>query len=377
MSEFQYYEWQIIDRPLNPDERRAVSRLSSHMDVVTSTQAVVTYGWGDFKHDPRAVLLKYFDAGLYFSNWGSRRLMFRFPATALDAPAVDAYCLEDGVTLTAGGAFYVLDIDWHVDSEREWDDAAGILSRLISLREAILAQDYRPLYLAWLGAMTAPDLSHPGEDEHEDEPGPPLPAGLQNPGDDLTALVEFFDIDCYLVAAAAQAGAALTVPVDRPLVTALAQLTRQECEDYLGRLLNGEPQLQHVLRRRLLALTGKKPAVAQPPTPSIRQLLEVAERLRVEAGRRARAEAERRRLVALEALALREDDTWNEIVSLIERRQPRAYDDAVSLLRQLRDLAVHRHELAEFQHRCAELRRRFGNRPSLIERLRQAGLTEG
>jgi hypothetical protein len=65
MSEYQYYEWQTIDRPLSSSEREAVSGLSSHMETATSTQAIVTYSWGDFKHDSRQVLLQYFDAHRY------------------------------------------------------------------------------------------------------------------------------------------------------------------------------------------------------------------------------------------------------------------------------------------------------------------------
>jgi len=34
---------------------------SSHIEV-SSSQAVVTYHWSDFCHDPKKVLLKYFDA---------------------------------------------------------------------------------------------------------------------------------------------------------------------------------------------------------------------------------------------------------------------------------------------------------------------------
>ena len=79
MSEYQYYEWQTIDRPLTASEQREVNALSSHMDTVTSTQALVTYSWGDFKHDPAQVLLKYFDAFLYDSNFGSRRYFQRGP----------------------------------------------------------------------------------------------------------------------------------------------------------------------------------------------------------------------------------------------------------------------------------------------------------
>ncbi len=42
MSEYQYYEWQTLDRLLTPEEQAAVNKLSSHIDV-TSTRAVVSY----------------------------------------------------------------------------------------------------------------------------------------------------------------------------------------------------------------------------------------------------------------------------------------------------------------------------------------------
>ena len=61
MSEYQYYEWQTIDRLLTDAEQDAVNGLSSHI-AVTASQAVVTYEWGDFKHNPRQVLARYFDA---------------------------------------------------------------------------------------------------------------------------------------------------------------------------------------------------------------------------------------------------------------------------------------------------------------------------
>jgi hypothetical protein len=33
MSEYQYYEWQTLDRTLTPEERAAVNELSSHIDA--------------------------------------------------------------------------------------------------------------------------------------------------------------------------------------------------------------------------------------------------------------------------------------------------------------------------------------------------------
>ncbi len=71
MSEYQYYEWQAVDKLLTEAEQDAVGRLSSHIDVSPS-RAVVTYSWGDFKHDPRQDLARFFDAHLCLANWGSR-----------------------------------------------------------------------------------------------------------------------------------------------------------------------------------------------------------------------------------------------------------------------------------------------------------------
>ena len=70
MSEYQYYGWQTIDRPLTAAERAAVAKLSSHIEV-SATHAQVEYQWGDFKHDPIQVLARYFDAFQYYANWGN------------------------------------------------------------------------------------------------------------------------------------------------------------------------------------------------------------------------------------------------------------------------------------------------------------------
>ena len=55
MSEYQYHEWQTLERPLSAAEQKAVNELSSHIDV-TSTHASVTYNWSSFRHDPINVL---------------------------------------------------------------------------------------------------------------------------------------------------------------------------------------------------------------------------------------------------------------------------------------------------------------------------------
>jgi hypothetical protein len=148
MSEYQYYEWQTLERPLTDTEQEAVNGLSSHIDV-TSSQAIVTYQWGDFKHDPINVLAKYFDAHLYVTNWGTRHLAFRFPKGLVDVDAIGTYCDEDHIHFKAISDVLVLEFEMNEEEDYdEWLDERGLLSTLARLRDDIMQADYRALYLA-------------------------------------------------------------------------------------------------------------------------------------------------------------------------------------------------------------------------------------
>jgi len=195
MSEYQYYEWQTLERPLSAAEQAAVNGLSSHIDV-TSSQAIVTYNWGDFKHDPIHVLAEYFDAHLYMANWGTRRLAFRFPKGLVDVDAIERYCDEDHVHIQTMGDVQVLEFEMNEEEGfDEWIEERGLLSTLGRLRDDILQGDYRALYLAWLKTMS---LESDDYDEDEDDPDnffndpePPLPAGLKKLTPPLKALADF------------------------------------------------------------------------------------------------------------------------------------------------------------------------------------------
>ena len=63
MSEYQYYEFHAIDRPLSERERREL-RACSTRATITSTRLINHYEWGDLKGDPRVWIEKYFDAFL-------------------------------------------------------------------------------------------------------------------------------------------------------------------------------------------------------------------------------------------------------------------------------------------------------------------------
>jgi hypothetical protein len=81
MSEYQYYEFQAIDRPLSEADRQALRDLSTRARI-TATSFTNSYEWGDFKGDPAKLMERWFDLHLYLANWGSRRLMIRLPKRA-------------------------------------------------------------------------------------------------------------------------------------------------------------------------------------------------------------------------------------------------------------------------------------------------------
>jgi len=65
---------------------------------------------------------------------------------------------------------------------------------------------------------------------------------------------------------------------------------------------------------------------------------------------------------------------WQQIDEFIERKTPKAYNEAIALLNDLRDLAEFQKELDIFNQRINKIRRTYSRRPSLIDRLRAAKL---
>jgi hypothetical protein len=247
MSTYQYYEFQAIDRLLTDEEQQAVAQLSSRLEP-HPRQAVFVYHWSDFRGNPAEILAKYYDAMLYMASWGSRRLMFRFPRTALDLESAAAYCqpliVQDYISFLTEEEYVILNVEFHDEGRGDWLEGEGWLPAMLGLRDDILRGDYRALYLAWLKTLEVEDLL-------ESVSEPPVPPGLQSLSPALHTLVEFFEIDDMLVRAAAEASGERSAPPEGWLQSALGRLPGEERDDFLLRLARGEPHLSIDLNRRL------------------------------------------------------------------------------------------------------------------------------
>lgn len=200
MSEYQYYEFQAIDRTLTEEERTEIGSWSSRT-TPSSTQAIFTYSYGQFPKSAKKVVEKFFDAMLYLSNWGTKQLIFRLPRTIVDEKLLTPYCFSDMVSISVTEGYAILDICFSDEEGGDWIEGEGWLSSLIPLRNDILNGDYRMLYLSWLHAINlAYDV-----DNCVDELEPPVPHNLQSITASLRSFIDLFEIDNNLVAAAAEA----------------------------------------------------------------------------------------------------------------------------------------------------------------------------
>ena len=64
MSEYQYYEFLAVDRPLTEGEMGELSGISTRADI-TPTSFINEYNWGDLKANPAKLLQRYFDVFVY------------------------------------------------------------------------------------------------------------------------------------------------------------------------------------------------------------------------------------------------------------------------------------------------------------------------
>ncbi|MCB0531998.1 MAG: hypothetical protein KDD14_07340 [Saprospiraceae bacterium] len=257
MSEFQLYQFKSIDRPLTATERKEIGSWSSRTNP-TATSATFIYAYGDFPKDAEKVVEKYFDAMLYATNWGTKRLMFRLPKNLVDAEELSAYTFEmeyseDSISLQECKSCYLLDINFHNEDGGTWLDEDDFdLDDFSSLREDILQGDYRALYLIWLQFAHNATAYQEEEDEEDTrlEP-PPTPVNLSKLTATLKAVIDFFEIDQDIVTAAKKASKKIEPPAldYRKLIS---ELSESECKEWLLRLANGEPRLELEFKKRLL-----------------------------------------------------------------------------------------------------------------------------
>jgi hypothetical protein len=202
---------------------------------------------------------------------------------------------------------------------------------------------------------------------------PPLPPGLKKLSPSLQNFVQIFEIDPFLVQAAAEASPDLKEALAVDYRELIGRLPRAEGDDFLARLAEGDPGVGLALRKRLsafLPLERSQPARQR----TLQQLHQRAEQLE-KAEKKRQAEAARQKHIAeMKALAAREAQVWQQVDTLLDtgRKIASVYDEATELLEKLKQLADFQDTRDSFRAHLHRLAQKYATRPSLIDRWKNA-----
>lgn len=385
MSEYQYYEFAAIDRPLTRAEMGELRSVSARA-VITPSGFINHYEWGDLKADPADWMRRYFDAFVYTANWCSCRLALRVPLASFRKAELKPFATKWALTIEAADEHWIF--DWALDESEDYDrfaeeDGSGWMRRLAPLRDELLRGDLRPLYLGWLAGAGGGEL-------RDDALEPEVPPGLSELSPPQQALVEFLEIDpdILVAAMAGSARASRTDAEDDDRLDAwLGEWSRDEMAAVLKLIAQGQGQEaeRRVRTRHAAWMKAQRPSVAATARRrNVAELRELAKsasgaRLAREAKERAKQEAERRRQreVQLRQVMADVDKHWDAIDAQAKRGSASGYDRAVRALVDLAEGYALTSSPKEFERALRRFLVRHATRGALLRRLAEAGLWSG
>jgi hypothetical protein len=271
VSEYQYYEFAALDEPLTDKQMTALRALSTRAEI-TPTSFVNEYHWGDFKGDPRKSIVDYFDAFLYYANWGTLWCMFRLAKAAVDLAVFQPFNTEDAIEIVVKGKNVIVDIciqDEPGDYDVPYEQTLG---PLISARTELLEGDVGPLYVAWLAAVQRHIVDDEAAEPCDVSQLAPINAGTR-------ALGNFLCVSDELLKTAFGA-ATKKLRVDPPSKISkwALSLPQQEKDNYLAAFIAEPPT---VVRSKLLKQYRASQA---PPASAIKSQRRTCAELRAAAG---------------------------------------------------------------------------------------------
>ncbi|MBU2547620.1 MAG: hypothetical protein KKB20_04330 [Proteobacteria bacterium] len=380
MSEYQYYEFLAVDRPLTSEEMAGLRRISTRASI-TPVSFTNEYNYGDLKADPVELLKYCFDAHVYVANWGTAVFMVRLPIDVLPAKTAGAVSAPGVLDFEATETHWI--ITWRLDESKDYDrfgmeDGGGWMARLAPIRDELLRGDVRGLYIGWLAAVSMEMLE-------DDDPEPLAVEGLGSLTAAQQALAEFLEVDVDLLAGAGMGRSEEKdeAESEKEIDDWLEGLGRDEVAGILKLLLAGQgQQAERTLKNRFFewrrGLRGERTDAPLRTVGELWNNAKASEKIRLEREKieRERLEARRRaeRLAYLETLAKDFPKAWESIEANVERGSGLGYNEACRALVDLSDAYQAHASRKAFQGELKKFMAGHMRRKALIERLVKAGL---
>ncbi|EIV0336008.1 MULTISPECIES: hypothetical protein [Gammaproteobacteria] len=368
MSEYQYYKFERLDGYLDAKARQALRSISSRAEI-SATSFQVYYTYSDLKAEPSELILKYFDIGFYYADWGSIDAYIKLPAGTL--PEALLGFSSDGLHVHENDEWQLLifsleEYDEYFDDEH----ADDFFQYLAGLRCGLMQGDWRLVYFMWLKAFDFND---------DVEQMPLIQFDFEHLSEELQAFAALYDIPLALVKALAmvlsEQPSHQAKQTQLTLDAWLHNLSEAE-KDTLLRTLFEQGQLT---RHQALALTRKEPANTDEIyqywlTPAVispfieqaqsqlqqEQAAALAKKLAIE-----KAEKEK----ALTDIYNQREHYWQQSQEQADRTCASGYDAASRYLHQLFDAYQFKADEAAFEQRFKRFVVANNSRKALLNRL--------
>ena len=383
MSEYQYYEFLAIDRPLTAGEMDELRALSTRA-TITPVSFTNEYNWGDFKGNPNKLMQRYFDAHVYVANWMTAVFMVRLPMKALTQETAKAVAVTYLLDSKATKTHWI--ITWNLEESENHDrfgieDGRGWMERLTPVRDELLRGDLRSLYIGWRAAVT-------GEMMDDDEMEPLCVSGLGNLTAAQKELAEFLEVDPDLLAGAGMGSPAASEAEisEREMEKWIAALPRDEANSILIQLLEGKGQQAERSIRNRFASWRRGLQTGDTDTPrrtggDWRRNAEKARLIRMEKQKRDRKQREikrrEKRKAYLKNLSSDFPKAWALVKEPVERGSGRGYDEACRILVDIAEAYDLFATKKKFQQELKKFMAGHLRRKALIQRLVKAGIWKG
>ncbi|RRO06693.1 hypothetical protein [Pectobacterium aquaticum] len=368
MSEYQYYKFERLDGNLDAKARQALRAISSRAEI-SATSFQVYYTYSGLKAEPFELMLKHFDIGFYYADWGSIDAYIKLPVGTL--PDALLGFSSDGLHVHENDEWQLLifsieEYDEYFDDE----NADDFFQHLAGLRSELIRGDWRLVYFMWLKECDFND---------EVERVPLIQFDFEPLSEELQAFAALFDIPLALVKALAM------VLNEQPSHQAkqtqfqfdvwLHNLSEAE-KDTLLRTLFEQGQLT---RHQALALTRNEPAntdeiyqywlTPEVISPFIEQAQSQLQQEQAAALAKKMALEKAEKEKALTDIYNQREHYWQQSQEQADRTCASGYDAASRYLHQLFEAYQFKADEAAFEQRFKRFAVANNSRKALLNRL--------
>lgn len=368
MSEYQYYRFERLDGCLDSKARQSLRATSSRAEI-NATSFQVSYTYSDIKAEPSELMLKHFDIGFYYANWGSINVYIKLPAGTLPDALLGFSSDELHVSQSDERQLLIFSLEEYYEY---FDDehADNFFQHLAVLRSELIQGNWRLVYFMWLKAADCND---------ELEEIPLIQFDFEHLSEEVQAFATLYDIPLALARALAlvlnEHPSHQAKQIQFQFDAWLHNLSEAE-KDTLLRALFEQGQLT---RHQALALMRKEPAKKDEPyqywlTPDLispfieqaqsqlqqEQAAALAKKLAIE-------KAERDKMLA--DIYNQREHYWKQAQAQAKRTCASGYDTASRYLHQLSEAYQFKNDMVAFEHSFKRFVVANNSRKALLSRL--------